>query len=225
MAGRPYFSRATFAFLKDLAANNDRSWFESNRERYEDHVKIPALRFIQDFGPVLDGISPHFVAGPRSLFRIHRDVRFSKDKSPYKTHTGIQFRHARARDVHAPGFYLHVEPGASFVALGMWHPVGPALRKVRERIVEHPEEWRAAVEAPAFTRTFERDGDRLTRPPRGFDAEHPLVEELKWKDHLGVRSVPQSFVTDPELPRKLGEMLAAGTPLMRFLCAAVDAEF
>ena len=102
MAGGPYFTRETFRFLKDLKAHNERTWFKANKERYEDHVKVPALRFIEAFAPLLKKISPHFSAGPRSLFRIYRDTRFAKDKSPFKTHTGIQFRHDVGRDVHAP---------------------------------------------------------------------------------------------------------------------------
>ncbi|MGD8321387.1 MAG: TIGR02453 family protein, partial [Gemmatimonadota bacterium] len=138
MAVTPYFTRETFAFLEELADNNERAWFGANKGRYEDHVKVPALRFIQDFAPHLARISAHFTAGPRSLFRIHRDVRFSRDKSPYKTHLGIQFRHDAGRNVHAPGYYFHVEPGEVFVALGLWHPDGPATRKIREAMVEDP---------------------------------------------------------------------------------------
>ena len=147
-------------------------------------MKGPALALIQEVAPHLAALSPHFHAGPRSLFRIHRDVRFSKDKSPYKTSVGVQFRHDAGRDSHAPGFYLHVEPGKSFVGLGMWHPDGPALRKVRERIVEKPGSWRAAMGDRRFRDAFELEGDRLERPPRGFDPEHPLIEALKWKDYI-----------------------------------------
>lgn len=225
MASSPYFTRATFTFLKDLAEHNERDWFEDNRSRYEDHVKVPALRFIQDFAPVLSEISPHFRAGPRSLFRIHRDVRFSKDKSPYKTHTGIHFRHDAGRDVHVPGFYLHVEPGGSFLGLGMWRPDGPSTRKVRELMVEEPDAWRAAVEAPGFLAHFSLDGDRLSRTPRGYPADHPMAEDLKWNDFVGSAPVAESFVTDPDLPALLGERYAAGTALMRFLCRAVGQAF
>ena len=175
--------------------------------------------------PHLAALSTHFHAGPRSLFRIHRDVRFSNDKSPYKTSVGVQFRHDAGRDAHAPGFYLHVEPGNSFVGLGMWHPDGPTLRKVRERIVEKPDGWRRAVGDQGFRDRFELEGDRLQRPPRGFDPEHPLIESLKWKDYIGIRPVPEAFVTDPELPGRLAGLFGAGTRLMRFLCKAVAVPF
>ena len=117
-------------------------------------MKGPALRLIQSVAPHLAALSPHFYAGPRSLFRIHRDVRFSADKSPFKTSVGVQFRHDAGRDAHAPGFYLHVEPGNLFVGLGMWHPDGPTIRKVRERIAEKPDDWSAAVGDGGFRDAF-----------------------------------------------------------------------
>jgi uncharacterized protein (TIGR02453 family) len=225
MAAGPYFTAQTFRFLKDLAQNNDRAWFAANKARYEAHVKDPALRFIQDFASPLARISPHFHAGPRSLFRIYRDTRFSKDKSPYKTHTGIQFRHDQAKDAHAPGFYLHVEPGSVFVALGMWRPESAALRKIREHIVEEPAAWKKAVHTKKFTDGFELEGDRLKRAPKGFDPDHPLVEDLKRKDFIGVRRVTQKAVTSPDLPTELARMYAEGKPLMKFLCEAVAVPF
>lgn len=225
MAATPYFTPKTFAFLKDLAGNNDRAWFTENKARYEDHVKVPALRFIQDFGDTLRGISPHFSAGPRSLFRIHRDTRFSKDKRPYKTHTGIQFRHDQGGSVHAPGFYLHIEPGECFMGLGLWHPDGPTTRRIREAIVEDPAAWKRAAHGRKFTGTYEMSGDRLSRPPRGFDPDHPLVEDLKWKDYIGGRPLPQTFVTAPDLPTELGKLLAAGSDFMAFLCKAAGVPF
>ena len=132
---RPATQRATrsfgpelFRFLRDLKASNTREWFAENRERYEDAVRGPALDFVADVAPYLERVSPHFVADPRpsggSLFRIHRDTRFGKDKSPYKTYVGIQFRHELGKDAHAPGFYLHLEPKAVFVGAGILAP-GP----------------------------------------------------------------------------------------------------
>ncbi|HKJ01292.1 MAG TPA: DUF2461 domain-containing protein [Longimicrobiales bacterium] len=225
MAGSAYFTKDTFRFLRELAKNNKRDWFTANKGRYEEHVRDPALRFIQDFAPHLAKLSPHFHAGPRSLFRIHRDTRFSKDKSPYKTHSGIQFRHDRARDAHAPGYYFHIEPGSFFVALGLWRPDGPTTRKIRERMVEEPEAWKKASRSKKFTSTFEASGDKLSRAPRGFDPEHPLVEDLKWKDFIGSRDLDEELVTSPHLPRELARIFAAGTPYMAFLCDAVGVPF
>lgn len=225
MAVTPYFTRETFAFLEELADNNERAWFGANKGRYEDHVKVPALRFIQDFAPHLARISAHFTAGPRSLFRIHRDVRFSRDKSPYKTHLGIQFRHDAGRNVHAPGYYFHVEPGEVFVALGLWHPDGPATRKIREAMVEDPAGWKRASRGKAFTRSFSLEGDRLKRAPRGFDPEHELAEDLRWKDFIGTHPLTRSAVMSTDLPRALARVLASGSPFMKFLCKAVEVPF
>ena len=139
------FGPELFAFLADLGAHNDREWFAANKERYEAHVLEPALAFVEDFGYRLPEISAHFEADPRrsggSLFRIHRDTRFSKDKSPYKTNTGMYFRHKRAKDVHAPGYYLHLAPGEVFAGGGIWRPATPALTAIRDAIVRDPEGW------------------------------------------------------------------------------------
>ena len=219
------FTPDTFRFLKDLKKNNDREWFAANKKRYEEQLKDPALRVIAAFAPELKKISPHFMATPRSLFRIHRDTRFAKDKSPYKTHIGLHFRHDRAKDAHAPGYYLHIEPGGVFLGVGIWHPEGGPLRAIRERIVEDPAGWKRASRAKAFTTAFELSGDRLKRPPKDFDPEHPLIEDLKWKDYIGIAERPDSFVTDAGLPKALAKTFAAGTPFMRFLCDALSVPF
>jgi len=222
---KQYFSRATFDFLEELKANNDREWFAASKARYEEVVRDPALRFIQDFAPELAKLSPRFQATPRSLFRIHRDVRFSKDKSPYKTHTGIHFRHEASKNAHAPGFYLHIEPGQVFVGCGIWHPEAKALRMIRDHIVDEPAAWRKAAHAKRFRDAFDLAGDRLSRPPKGFEPDHPLIEDLKQKDFIGVRELPQSFVTDDALPAELARTLQPGLPLMRFLCDALGQPF
>jgi uncharacterized protein (TIGR02453 family) len=225
MAGAGYFTKETFRFLRELARNNRRDWFDANRSRYEEHVRIPALRLIEAFAPHLSALSPHFHAGPRSLFRIHKDTRFSKDKSPYKTHVGIQFRHDQGQDVHAPGYYFHVEPRSVFVALGLWHPDGPSLRRIRERIVDEPGEWKQASGGPRFTRVFTVEGERLSRVPRGFDPEHPLADDLKWKDFIATRELDEASALSPALPRELARVCAAGSPYMSFLCKAVGVPF
>ena len=225
MAGTRYFTEGTLEFLRDLKANNDREWFAANKARYEQDLKAPALRLIQDFGEELPKISPHFRATPRSLYRIHRDTRFSRDKSPYKPHAGVHFRHELAKSAYAPGYYLHVEPGQVFVGIGIWRPEAPALKKVREHIVESPEAWKRASGARKFTETFELAGDSLKRAPKGFDPDHPLIEDLRRKDFIGVASMPDSFATSSDLPRRLATTFGAGSPFMRFLCEALGAPF
>ncbi len=224
-----WFTKETFAFLRDLAENNDREWFQANRSRYEEVMLAPSVRFIMDFGRRLQRISPHFRADPRpvggSLFRIYRDTRFSNDKSPYKTHIGIQFRHAKGKDVHAPGFYLHIEPGNCFAGLGLWHPDGKALRAIRQAIVAHPERWSRAIGDARFTKRLELAGDALTRPPRGFDPEHPLIEDLKRKDFIAVAKLTQRAATSKDLVQKYAEICRAGKPMVKFLCEALRLPF
>ena len=224
-----YFTTATFAFLKDLTENNKREWFHENKDRYEVEVRGPAQRFIMDFGAHLKTLSEHFRSDPRtvggSMFRIHRDTRFSKDKTPYKTAIGIQFRHELGKDAHAPGYYLHIDRGGCFAGAGMWHPDSASLKKVREAIVEDPQAWRRTVDAKRFRDTYVLEGDRLKRPPRGFDPDHPLVEDLKRKDFIGVAEIPKKMITDPKLPEELTKVLRAGTPLVEFLCGAVGVPF
>jgi uncharacterized protein (TIGR02453 family) len=224
-----YFTAATFSFLKDLAENNDRDWFDENRDRYESHVKEPAQRFILAVGEELGRVSPHLRADPRpvggSLFRIYRDIRFSKDKRPFKTHTGIQFRHHRGKDAHAPGLYLHIEPRSCFLGMGTWRPAGPALKQIRTALVEDPEGWRSATRAADFQEAFELGGESLTRGPRGFDMEHPLADDIKRKDFIAVRSLPQSFVTGSDVVEETLALAERGAPFMAFLCRALEVPF
>ena len=225
MADTTYFSSKTFAFLRDLASHNHREWFQENKERYEEDVRVPALRFIQDFAPYLEGLSPHFRADPRksggSLFRIHRDIRFSKDKSPYKTHTGIQFRHEAGRDAHAPGFYLHMEPGGCFAGVGIWRPDASTLRKIREHLLEDPGGWKEVAYDGAFQERYGLSGERLVRPPRGFDPQHTLVEDLKWKDFVGMAEIPEEEITSPGFLQEYAGYCRTGLPFVSFLCRAL----
>src|ERR671935_2302520 len=141
-----YFDEELFAFLSALKQHNDRTWFQENKERYETKVRDPLVDFIADVGPELRKISPKLVADPRpvggSMFRIHRDIRFSKDKSPYKTHIGAHF--PLGRGTAAPGYYFHLEPEECFVAGGLWMPEAGALQSIRERIAKRPTEWKKA---------------------------------------------------------------------------------
>ena len=226
MAADSHFTRGTFDFLRDLARNNDRDWFNANKDRYEGKIRDPALGFIQDFGPRLENLSPHFRADPRasggSLFRIYRDVRFSKDKSPYKTHTGIQFRHEMGKDAHAPGFYLHLEPKGSFVGIGIWRPDGPTVRAIREAIVEDPAAWKKATSGTGFRKRFQLSGHRLVRAPRGFDPQHPLVEDLKWKDFVATAPLTEKTVTSSGFIKEYAAFCRAGLPYVSFLCRALE---
>jgi uncharacterized protein (TIGR02453 family) len=223
------FTADLFGFLKDLKKHNDRAWFAKNKERYLDDLQEPALEFVRAFAPALGTISPQFVADDRpvggSLFRIYRDVRFSKDKSPYKTHVGISFRHRNGKDVHTPGYYLHLEPGQVFTAVGIWHPDRETLAKIRSAIVDKPEQWKRATQDRKFTAKYRLSGDTLKRAPAGFDPDHPLIEDLKWKDYVASAMLDERTATSEDFVPVFAETCAAATPFMRFLCTALDQPF
>ena len=216
-------------FLRQLAKNNNREWFQKNKERYESEVREPLQRFIEAFEPRLRKISPHFVADPSkvggSLFRIHRDTRFSRDKSPYKTYCGVQFRHERAKDVHAPGFYLHIQPGEVFLGVGLWHPDSDTLKLLRDAIVENPAKWKRAKSAKTFTDHFELAGDSLKKAPRGYDPDHPLIEDLRRKDFIAVTNLKQKDLTAVAFLDRFTTTCAAAKPFMRYLTEAVGLNF
>jgi len=229
MTRNGYFTREFFRFLNELNENNNRDWFQSNKERYRIEIQEPLLRFISDFAGPLSDISPNFVADPRpsggSMFRIYRDVRFSKDKNPYKTHAAAQFRHRAGRDVHAPGFYLHLEPGGVFAGAGLWHPDRTALDRIRTTIVERPEEWRAVLDDPSFADNLELSGESLKKAPRGYDPEHPLVEDLKRKDFVCVQRFTQKQATGQDFFDEFVECCQNASGFVRFLTEAIDQPF
>lgn len=224
-----HFTPATFTFLRDLAAHNDREWFAAHKDRYIEKVQEPALEFITDFGPRLGKISPHFTADARvvggSLFRIQRDTRFSKDKTPYKQNTGVQFRHEAARDAHAPGYYLHIEPSGSFMGIGLWRPETAVAYRIRRHMADNPTEWKRATQGKAFRDMFTLGGDSLANPPKGFEADHPLIEDLKRKDFIASVPLTQKAIVAPDFIDEFTRLARRATPFMRFLCEAVEVPF
>ncbi len=222
---RPSF----FEFLEQLAANNNRPWFAVHKTRYEELVLEPALDFIRAFQPKLKRISPFFVASDRrmggSLMRIYRDTRFVRDGKPYKTNVGIQFRHEQGRDIHAPGYYVHIAPGECFLALGLWRPEPEALGLIRQAIVESPEKWRRARDDRKFRARWTLDGGSLKRPPRGFAADHPMIEDLKRTDFIAVEQLEERDVLAKKFIDHVAESFAAGRPFMRYLCKALKVAF
>jgi uncharacterized protein (TIGR02453 family) len=229
MSGHSRIRPELFRFFEDLKRNNDREWFKANKGRFERDVRTPLLEFIGDFAEPLGRITKHIVADPRpiggSLFRIHRDTRFAKDKTPYKTHAGVHFRHAVGRDVHGPGYYLHLEPGGVFVGAGIWHPEGEALGKIRDHIAAKPAAWKQAIGGAAFRRNYKLEGESLKRPPRGYDPEHPLIDDLRRKDFIAVQRLDEKAVLAPGFPKKLEAFCANTAPLMKFLSSALGLRF
>jgi uncharacterized protein (TIGR02453 family) len=223
------FPKDAFQFLGELALNNEREWFEANKERYEKSIREPALAFIRLMKPKLEKVSSHFMAIDKkaggSLMRINRDIRFSKDKSPYKTNIGIHFRHEAEGDVHGPGFYVHVSPEHCFVGIGMWGPEPPALAKIRARIDAEPKAWKKAIGSPKFTKAFQREGESLARPPKGYAADHPFVDDLKRKHHIASANLKAKELQDGKCVERVATLFGAGSEFMRFQCEALGIPF
>jgi uncharacterized protein (TIGR02453 family) len=224
-----HFDPDSLRFFRDLARHNERAWFHANKARYEAKVRDPFLRLIGELAEPLAKISPQFRADPRpvggSLFRIQRDTRFANDKTPYKTWAGARFFHERGRQVEAPLFYLQIAPGDSFVAAGLWRPASPSLRRLRDFLIDNPAAWKRAVHAPAFRRRFEMGGESLTRPPRGYDPAHELIEDLKRKDFVVLRRLDDALVTSPKLRSTVADEFRRMAPMVDYLCAALELEF
>lgn len=224
-----YFTGEVFTFLKQLSRNNRRDWFQSHQARYERAVREPALRLVADLAEPLRELSPHMVAFPSksggSLYRIQRDGRYASGKPPYKTWLGIRLYHERRREQPAPLFYLHIQPDHCFVAGGLWRPEPPSLKRVREFILDNPDAWRRAAHHPALLRDFEPGGERLTRPPRGFPADHPLVEDLKRKDFLALHHFDPRQALEPGFDRFVMTRVRQLAPLVDYLCAALELDF
>lgn len=218
-----YFTTDLFRFLARLKRNNKRDWFLAHQDEFELYVRQPALRFITDFAVPLHNITPHLVADPRpsrgSMFRIYRDVRFSHDKRPYKTHIAMRFSH-RGKDVHSSGFYLHLEPGGCFAASGLWRPEPPTLLKVRNAIVSRPHEWRAVRKLLNW-----EDAGKLRRPPRGFPADHEFVEDLKLRDLGTSVDFTDNQVCSPQFMSIFVRACRRMSPLASFLSSAVGLKF
>jgi uncharacterized protein (TIGR02453 family) len=226
---QPSFGPGLFLFLTDLRANNNRDWFGANKHRYEEHVLEPALAFINAFAPHLARISPHFVADARpsggSLFRIYRDTRFSKDKTPYKTNLGIHFRHDRAKDAHAPGYYLHIGPGEVFAGGGIWRPATGAATSVRESIVAESGRWQQATRSGAFNKQLTLGGDSLKRVPPWADPQHTFSDDLKRKDFFASARLNEKDVIAPGFLENYARICQAAAPLMHFLCDALEVPY
>jgi uncharacterized protein (TIGR02453 family) len=222
----PHFTPDLFKFFRQLERNNKREWFLKNKDRYVEVARDPMTQFIADLAPGLRRISKNFLADPRpvggSMFRIYRDVRFARDKRPYKTACTAQFRHRKGKDVHAPGFYVHLGTDGVYAGSGLWRPDAPTTAKVRRFIVDHPARWKRIVRGKKFP---PMSGDSLKRPPRGFDAEHPLIEDLKRKDFVTMVELDERTACSPDFLDRYVEMCRTSAPLVRFLTESLELEW
>jgi len=227
-----YFTPGVFKFLHELEDNNDRPWFEANKDRYISLIREPAKEFIADFEPRLTNISDHFLADTRtnggSLMRPYRDTRFSKDKTPYKTNVGIQFRHEMGKDVHAPGFYLHIEPGGCWAGVGMWNPEPKVAKQIRDRIFEDPGAWKKASRTRSFTDAWKMDPDDaglLKRMPKEYGDSPEFPVDVRRKTFTAGSKLTQKLVTSPSFDDELANLYKKASALNRFLCEVIGLPF
>ncbi len=228
------FRHDAIQFLLDLAQNNSRDWFQPRKAEYEQLLKEPleALCVALDGEFRSRGVPLH--ADPaKSPFRIYRDVRFSKDKSPYKTAASASFAwlgddgsrtegRSHADNVHASGGYFHLQPGNIYVGGGVWHPESSWLKGFRDRVANRPDEFRAIIEAPEFVEAFgsvSDDGESLKRVPPGYPPDHPAANLLRKKNVTFGRRLSDEDAFSPSLPETLADAFAIGTPLLRYLAS------
>ncbi len=225
------FRPEAFRFLRGLARRNTREWFERHRAVYETEIRAPLRALVEEMDVRLARFAPELAGDPRrSIFRIHRDVRFSRDKSPYKTNAACQFYHHDAgrgagQDAEGAGagLYFQLAVGECFVAGGMWMPARPALEKIRERLADGHEEFERLVLDPRFKRRFGRlDREAvLSRPPRGYPPDHPAAHWLRYRSFTATRMLTEREVLSPRLPAILERDFARLLPLVRWLNGAI----
>lgn len=223
------FPEDFFVFFEELQRNNRRDWFQENKPRYYESVVNPVSEFIVCMAPRLKKISPHYVADPRphggSMFRIYRDTRFSKDKTPYKTHAGVHFRHEAGKDAHAPGFYVHLAGDGLFFGGGIWNPPNSTLGPIRDAIVDNARSWSRLRNARALQATGGLRGDGLKRPPRGYDADHRHIEDLKRKSFYAMVEAPPSEALRADFVDRVDGAFRLAAPLNRFITHALGLPF
>ena len=223
------FPRDTLVFLSDLAKNNHREWFNKHKDRYERSFLMPALAFIEAMQKPLAKVAPMLKVEPKkmggSLMRIYKDTRFSKDKTPYKTNIGIQFRHQIGKDVHAPGIYMHIAADECFLGAGIWRAPSDVLRTLRTSLAENPQTWTKAKNAKAFRSTYELYDDRLKSAPRGFDKDHPILADIRLRSFIGMCPLERSEIQSQDLVKLTTQRVKNARPLMEFLCESLGQPY
>ena len=228
------FTPATLRFFRELAKHNAKPWFEAHRAEYEREVRDPMRGLIEQMDVRLARFAPEITGDPkRSMFRIYRDVRFSKDKSPYKTHASCWFSHRDAdprvggdAESGGAGFYVHIQPRASFVGAGIWMPPRPLLNKLRDAIAERPGAFERVVKHPALVRRYGGLDDEamLKRMPRGFADDHPAARWLKYQSFTAGRRMSDQQATSARLPALLESDFTRLLPLVRWLNGALGLQ-
>ena len=215
------FPAETLRFLRALKRNNRREWFEAHRGDYEQYVRQPMTAIVERLAVDLRAFAPELVASPKvSMYRIYRDTRFSDNKTPYKTHVAAVFPTRGLEKHQGAGLYFHVSPDEVWIGGGMYMPQPPQLHSVREHIAGHFKQLRAIVESPGFRKHLGTlEGDKLKRVPRGFAAEHPAAEYLKFKHFVAGAELPSTLATSPAFYTTLLTTFRQVVRLTRFLNA------
>lgn len=215
----PRFSPKAVAFLRALKRNNRREWFTPRKEEYEELLRKPMLEIVEQFALDFRSFAPELSAGPKSVFRIYRDTRFSNDKSPYKTNVSAVFPHKTLPKLGGAGLYFEVTPEWVWVGGGIHTPDTPLLQKEREHIATNLRRFRAIVESPAFKRKVGKleGGELLQRVPRGFAPDHPAANYLRYRMFIAGHECPASFATKPRFYAGVLDVFRHMMPLIRFL--------
>jgi uncharacterized protein (TIGR02453 family) len=213
------FPRESLTFLRSLRRNNNREWFQDHKTIYESAVKQPMCDLVEALGEAFETFAPEMVASPKaSVYRIYRDTRFSKDKTPYKTHIAAVFPRKGLEKHEGAGFYMHIDPSELLIAGGVYMPLPDDLNAIRTHIASNYRAFKRIIEAKAFQKFFgELGGEQLSRVPRGFPADHPAADYLKFKQFLAGRTLEAEHSLSPKFYGTVLETFQAMLPLIRFL--------
>ena len=223
------FPKQTIEFLSALAKNNNRDWFAANKQSYENYFIAPSLAYIEAMRRPMEKFAPLLKAEPKkmggSLMRIYKDTRFSKDKTPYKTNIGIQFRHQAGKDIHAPGFYLHIAPDEIFFGAGMWRPDAAALKSIRNFIDTNPTAWKRGFHSKKFRDAYQIYDDSLKSSPRGFAKDHVNSDDLRLKSYIGMAPLSRKQLESETFVGTTSELMRSAKPMMTTLCEAIEQPY
>lgn len=211
-------------FMKRLKRNNNRPWFEKHKGEYESYVKLPMQSLISALQPHFLRFAPEFEVNPKkSLFRIYRDIRFSNDKTPYKTHAAAHFvLRGKPKGVEGSGYYVHIEPGEVFLGGGIYMPDSDQLKRIRRAIDTNANQFLSILNSKRFLSTFKKlQGEKLKRIPKGYEAGHPMAEWLMQKQFFVWVEWPEARCKQEKFVTEIAAVFEAATPLVRFLNEAM----
>ena len=218
------FTENTLRFLRRLKRNNTRAWFNEHRDEYESHVREPMLAVIERLAVDFPRIAPDLVASPRSMYRIHRDTRFSPDKTPYKTQVAAAFSHQALPKNESAALYFHLAPDQLWIGGGLYAPQTVQLHRIREHIDADLDSFLTLVESPAIRRIGGVSGSALKRVPRGFPPDHKAADYLRLKQYLAGETLPPELALSPRFYSSLVRRFSALVPFIRFLNAPLANE-